>query len=63
MVNQIACDARQSSLNSKNMWGETAIMRAVDDAQADCVLALGRVAGVDLDTRDEEGMSLEERAR
>ena len=38
-------------------------MTAVKRGMAECVLALGQVAGVELDTRDGEGRSLEERAR
>ena len=38
-------------------------MVAVGEGHADCVLALGRVAGVELDTREEHGRSLEEAAR
>ena len=63
MVRQLASHPRQSSLNSKNQYGCTAIMYAVWRGHAECVLALGRVAGVELDTRDWEGMSLEEMAR
>ena len=37
-------------------------MVAVWYGQAECVLALGRVAGVELDTRDLKGESLEEAA-
>ena len=63
MVRQLASHPRQGSLNSKDRWGRTAIMAAVIKGQAECVLALGRVAGVELDTRDREGNSLEEAAR
>ena len=62
-VRQLAYHPRQGSLNSKDYDGRTAIMLAVRWGRAECVLALGRVAGVELDTRDEEGRSLEERAR
>ena len=63
MVRQLALHPRQSSLNSKCDHGNTAIMVAVKNDQAECVLALGRVPGVDLDIRDEEGRSLEDLAR
>ena len=63
MVRQLASHPRQGSLNSKDCGGDTAIMLAVSEGRAECVLALGRVAGVDLDIRDEDGRSLEERAR
>ena len=63
MVRQLASHPRQGSLNSKDSDGETAIMTAVRRGHADCVLALGRLAGVDLDTRDSDGESLEEKAR
>ena len=63
MVRQLASHPRQGSLNSKNKYGNTAIMAAVESADAECVLALGRLAGVELDIRDEEGRSLEEVAR
>ena len=63
MVRQLASHPRQCSLNSKDRLGRTAIMVAVFYGEAECVLALGRVAGVELDTRDGEGNSLEERAR
>ena len=63
MVRQLASHPRQGSLNSKDCHGNTAIMAAVWMGQAECVLALGRVVGVELDTRDGEGRSLEEMAR
>ena len=63
MVRQLASHPRQGSLNSMDKSGNTAIMEAVWRGQAECVLALGRVAGVELDTRDEDGRSLEEVAR
>ena len=61
MVRQLASHPRQCSLNCKESYGRTAIMLAVEKGKAECVLALGRVAGVELDTRD--GRSLEEVAR
>ena len=63
MVRQLASHPRQCRVNSKNKWGDTAIMLAVGYGKAECVLALGRLAGVELDMRDREGRSLEERAR
>ena len=63
MVRQLASHPRQGSLNSKDKWGDTAIMLAVECGEAECVLALGRVAGVELDTRDRDGNSLEKVAR
>ena len=63
MVRQLASHPRQGSLISQNKWGNTAIMEAVSQGEAECVLALGRVVGVDLDTRDRQGNSLEEWAR
>ena len=63
MVRQLASHPRQGSLNCKDCDGDTPIMDAVINGEAECVLALGRVAGVDLDTRDGEGRSLEEHAR
>ena len=63
MVRQLASHPRQGSFNSKDCTGKTAIMMAVRWGEAECVLALGRAAGVELDIRDEEGNSLEERAR
>ena len=63
MVRQLASHPRQGSLNSKDSDGYTAIMDAVRKGLAECVLALGRVARVELDTRDGEGRSLEEMAR
>ena len=63
MVRQLASHPRQGSLNSKDRLGRTAIMVAVFYGEAECVLALGRVAGVELDTRDGGGNSLEEAAR
>ena len=63
MVRQLASHPRQSSLNSKDSDGFTAIMAAVWRGHSECVLALGRLAGVELDTRDDEGKSLEEVAR
>jgi hypothetical protein len=63
MVRQLASHPRQGSLNSKDCDGDTAIMFAVYRGEAECVLALGRLAGVELDTRYWEGWSLEVRAR
>ena len=51
IVRQLALHPRQSSLNVKD-YRNTAIMEAVEHGQAECVLALGRVPGVDLDTMD-----------
>ena len=62
MVRQLASHPRQGSLNSKSD-GDTPIMWAVYHGHADCILALGRLPGVDLDTRDRDGKSLEEMAR
>ena len=63
MVRQLASHPRQGSFNCKDQYGKTAIMLAVEQGRADCVLALGRVDGVDLDTRDGKGRSLKEVAR
>ena len=63
MVKALASHPRQDSLNSKDCKGRTAVMTAVWCGEAKCVMALGRVDGVDLDTRDGEGRSLEEMAR
>ena len=63
MVRQLASHPRQGSLNSKNSAGYTAIMMTVGCGEAECVLALGRVTGLELDTRDRQGRSLEEIAR
>ena len=63
IVRQLASHPRQGSLNSKNSEGDTAVMEAVRYGRPECVLALGRVAGVELDTRDGRGRSMEERAR
>ena len=63
MVRQLASHPRQGSLNSKDSWKRTAIMVAVEQGEAEFVLALGRVVRVELDIRDRDGRSLEERVR
>ena len=63
MVRQITSHPRQEILNIKNKFKETAIMTAVYFGQVDCVLALGQVVRVDLDTRDGKGRILEDIAR
>ena len=63
MVRQLTSHPRHGCLNSKSSLGDTAIMRAVKCGEAECVVALGQVAGVELNTRDMEGRSLEELAR
>ena len=63
MVRQLASHPRQHSLNSKDQFERTAIMKAVCFGETECVVALGLVARVDLDIRDDKGRSLEEMAR
>ena len=58
MVTQLASNPRQSSLNSKDDEGRTAIMMAVMEGEAECVLALINVAGVERDTRSLEELRI-----
>ena len=62
MVRQLAVHPRQSSLNSKDWHGNTAIMVAVKNGKAECVLALGKVPGVEPDIKNWYG-GLEDVAR
>ena len=51
------------SINTRDNDGDTPLMAAIRRGRLSCVIELVRVSGVDLDTRDDEGRSLEEVAR
>ena len=56
-------DPRLTSVNARNQLGRTPLMVAVREGSLECVRELVRVEGVDLETRDGEGRSLDEVAR
>ena len=47
-------------INARGGLGHTPLMRAMWLGSVECVRELVRLKGVDLETRDDEGMSLEE---
>ena len=51
------------SINTRTDNGDTPLMLAVNQGRLSCVVELVGVEGVDLDTRDGQGRSLEDRAR
>ena len=51
------------SENIRNSSGHTSVMRAVIHGSVECVKLLVSDSRVDLETRDDKGMGLEERAR
>jgi len=52
-----------SILNKKDMWGNTALMRAVEMGSLACVLEMNNLSGVDFMTKNSEGESMIEVAR
>ena len=56
-------DHRLTSLNARNHDGKTPLMCAVITGRTECVRELVRIEEVDLETRDDDGNSLEEVAR
>ena len=56
-------DPRLTSVNSRNRWGWTPLMEAVAEGSVECARELVRVEGVDLDTWDDRGMSVEDMVR
>ena len=52
----------QGSINKRDNWGRTPLMCASVCGQLECVRMMVGVAGVDLETRDEGGRSLEDPA-
>ena len=56
-------DPKLTSVNARNNFGWTPLMIAVCDGSVECVRELVRVEGVDLETMDPKGRSLEEMAR
>ena len=54
---------RMGSINTRTNNGDTPLMNAIRYGSLSCVRELLRVEGVDLDTRDRQGRSLEEEAR
>ena len=54
---------RLTSVQTQGYLGHTPLMRAVMVGKMECVRELVSVEGVDLETRDDEGRSLEEMAR
>ena len=47
-------------LNSRDSWGASPIMAAVSSGNMDCFRELARLPGVNLETRNEQGLGLEE---
>ena len=56
----LLADPRLTSINARGGDGETPLMAAVVCGNVEVVRELVRVEGVDLETRDDEGKSLEE---
>ena len=50
----------QGSVNKRDNWGCTPLMCALVNGQVECVRMMVGVAGVDLETRDNAGRSLED---
>ena len=64
MVRTLVVQARaQGSLDTKDNWGFTPLMAAVEQGREDCARELGQLAGVDLCTRDWRGRGLGHRTR
>ena len=59
----LLADPRLTSINARGYLGRTPLMRAVMCGSVEVVRELVRVEGVDLETRDDRGRSLEEVAR
>ena len=59
----LLADPRLTSINARVGFGNTPLMWAVSDGSVECVRELVMVEGVDLETRDDDGMSLEQVAR
>ena len=61
----IANDSRMTSklMNTKNRYGYTALMLAVGKGHLDCVKELTKLEGVDWETKNHRGESLEDVAR
>ena len=59
----LLADPRLTSVNTRDCNGRTPLMRAMRCGRVEVVRELVRVEGVDLETRDDEGSSLEEVAR
>ena len=53
----------QGSINKRDNLGRTPLMLALDNGHVECVRMMVGVAGVDLETRDERGRSLEDSTR
>ena len=52
-----------SMINTKCVYGVTALMVAVKDGHLSCVEEMGKLEGVDWETRESEGKTLEDVAR
>ena len=50
-------------INTKNEYGETAMMRAVEENYLSCVEKMAELDGVDWETENEDGENLEDVAR
>ena len=59
----LLADPRLTSINARDGFGNTPLMWAVSDGSVECVRELVMVEGVDLETRDDDGTSLEQVAR
>ena len=62
-IRMLLGDPRLTSVNARNFIGWTPLLMAVFGGSIECVRELVRVEGVDLETTDAEGRSLEEAAR
>ena len=62
-LNMLVGNPRLTSVHTRGYLGQTPLMIAIRYGEIGCVRDLVRVEGADLETRDDQGKSLEEEAR